>query len=62
MTEIQDWHNYPWNYSDGTKSVNGFGDFIDYTAFVTNNAGILLIIIWSLLFLFFGMWLLSKGR
>jgi hypothetical protein len=49
-----DWYEYPYNYSNGTQSVNGFGDFINYITFTTNNGLVLgfLAIIWMSTFVF----------
>jgi hypothetical protein len=41
------WYEYPSNWSNGTQSVNGLGNFFQYISAVTNNwlaVGFLLII------------------
>ena len=51
---VSDWYEYPYNYSNGTQLVNGFGDFINYISLTTNNGLVLgfLLIFWMSTFVF----------
>ena len=40
----------------------GYGIVLTFTALITNNMGITLILVWSLIILIFGFWLLSRGK
>ena len=42
--------------------VGAYGTILIFTAIITNNVGILLILLWNLLIFIFGLWLLSKGK
>lgn len=47
MPDVEPWYQYPTNFSDGTKEVNGTAPFLEYADYVSAGwfaPGILLII------------------
>ena len=49
---------HSWNKAIAT----GYGMILTFTAMVTGNMGITIILVWSLIIFIFGLWLLSRGK
>ena len=49
--------------SSWNRAIAGaYGTILTFTAIITNNVGIVLILLWSILIFIFGLWLLSRGK
>ena len=54
------WQAFAHVWDRGIVAVSGV--ILSGTAMVTNNVGIFLVLIWSLIFLVFGLWLVNHRR